>query len=327
MAVRNYTNLAPPLALSVRAESNSTVLTVSSTAGYPTAPFLLAMERGTGNEEVCLCTASTATTFTVTRGFDGTTPKIHEIGTAVEHTVAAIDFREANLHVNDSDSNHAIVGEIKMWPVDTLPTGRFIWARGQFISKATYSDLWALYQNNFLDGQPAQTDNFRVPDGQRRFFMGKAASGYGSTLGGSGGSADATLVSHSHGGVTSGGNTGGHTHTTDAQTHSHAVTGDGSHWHYASAEGEAVLVIRSPTGPYNDAGPGGDASTWVTHDVGHTVKTSSAGHSHGVSGDGNHAHTVNSTNSPHSHPIAAEGASGVNANMPPWQAINFIIRY
>lgn len=92
---RNYSNTAPPVALTVAATNVATTLTVASTTGYPAAPFLLGLERGTANEEVCLCTSLTATAFTVTRGYDNTTAKTHAIGTSVEHTVAAIDYAQA----------------------------------------------------------------------------------------------------------------------------------------------------------------------------------------------------------------------------------------
>lgn len=100
MAVRNYSNTAPPVSLTIGVSPSATQLTVASTAGYPTAPFLLGVERGTANEEVVLCTGLTATTFTVQRGYDNTTAKDHGITASVEHTVAAIDYREANAHVN-----------------------------------------------------------------------------------------------------------------------------------------------------------------------------------------------------------------------------------
>lgn len=100
MTARNYSNTASPVALTVAATSGATTLTVASTTGYPAAPFTLGLERGTANEEVCLCTALTSTVFTVTRGYDGTSAKAHAIGTSVEHTVASIDYTEANNHVN-----------------------------------------------------------------------------------------------------------------------------------------------------------------------------------------------------------------------------------
>lgn len=102
MATRNYINGAPLLTLAVLVNDAAGILEVSSTAGFPDAPFTMALERGTVNEEVVLCTAKAATTFTVLRGWDGTTAKGHSIGAAVEHTTAAIDYVEANTHVNDA---------------------------------------------------------------------------------------------------------------------------------------------------------------------------------------------------------------------------------
>lgn len=105
MAVRNYINGAQLLTLTVGVNTTAVTLEVTSTAGFPTAPFTLALERGTVNEEVVLCSAKTATTFTVTRGWDGTTGKAHSIGAALEHTTAAIDYNEANAHINNSSGD------------------------------------------------------------------------------------------------------------------------------------------------------------------------------------------------------------------------------
>lgn len=100
-ATRNYSNTAPPITLAAAVSSAATVLPVASTAGYPAPFFVVAIERGTANEELCLCTAMGATTLTVERGYDGTAAVAHGIGVAVEHTVSAADYRTADLHVND----------------------------------------------------------------------------------------------------------------------------------------------------------------------------------------------------------------------------------
>ena len=83
IAVRNYINGAPLLTLSTAVNISAVTFEVASTSGYPTAPFILALERGTPNEEVTLCTAKT-----------------HSIGAAIEHTTSAVDYVEANAHVN-----------------------------------------------------------------------------------------------------------------------------------------------------------------------------------------------------------------------------------
>ena len=102
MALRNYTNTAPLLQISGDIAPAATVITVASTSGYPTVPFTIALERGTVNAEVVLCTGKTGTTFTVTRGWDGTTAVTHLSGAALEHTSAAADYTDANAHVYDT---------------------------------------------------------------------------------------------------------------------------------------------------------------------------------------------------------------------------------
>lgn len=101
MTVRNYINGAPLLTLSVAVNTTDVTLSVTSTAGYPATPFTGTLERGTVNEEVLLVTGKTSNTFTVTRGWDGTTGKNHSIGAAFEHTTAAVDYNELNVHLND----------------------------------------------------------------------------------------------------------------------------------------------------------------------------------------------------------------------------------
>lgn len=107
MTARNFVNGAPLLPLSVGVNDSAVTLQVSSTTGYPTAPFTLALERGTANEEVVLCTAKSANTFTVQRGYDGTTGKAHLANTSIEHATAALDYAEANAHINGAGDVHA----------------------------------------------------------------------------------------------------------------------------------------------------------------------------------------------------------------------------
>ncbi len=100
MGLRNYANLNPIFTLTSGVSDSATVLPVGSTLGSPDTPFLLALERRTSFHELALCTDKDETTFTVTRGFDGVGPFEHDADTSVEHVVAAIDYREANEHVN-----------------------------------------------------------------------------------------------------------------------------------------------------------------------------------------------------------------------------------
>lgn len=106
MPLRNYINTALPVTLSVGVNASATSFQVPSTAGYPTAPFTLGIERGTANEEMSLCTGiPDSTHFTVTRGYDGTSGKSHSPGIAIEHCVSAGDYSDANSHIFDTTRN------------------------------------------------------------------------------------------------------------------------------------------------------------------------------------------------------------------------------
>jgi hypothetical protein len=100
MAIRKFSNISPPVALTAAVTSGATSLPVGSTSGYPVAPFTIGLDRGTPTEEVCLVNSLTATSFNVTRGFDGTSAVAHVAAAPVEHVVAALDYVEANAHVN-----------------------------------------------------------------------------------------------------------------------------------------------------------------------------------------------------------------------------------
>lgn len=102
MTLRNYSNNAPPQALTadLAASSGATTANVASTSGYPTPPFITGLERGTDNQEVALCTATTGTTLTLIRGYNGTSPLLHYTGSTLEHTSAAIDYSEPNAFIN-----------------------------------------------------------------------------------------------------------------------------------------------------------------------------------------------------------------------------------
>jgi hypothetical protein len=108
MSLRNYTNVAPPVQFTADVGSGAALWPVTSTLDYPDTPFTLGAERGTANEEFVLCTDKTSDSFTVERGYDGTTPTDHVTGTSIEHCSGAIDFREANTHHNDRSSHTTV---------------------------------------------------------------------------------------------------------------------------------------------------------------------------------------------------------------------------
>lgn len=81
-------------------------------------------------------------------------------------------------------------GMLALWATATAPTGWLI-CDGSAVSRTTYADLFAVLSTAYGVGDGSTT--FNLPDLRGRFPLGKAASGTGSTLGGTGGAID-----HSH---------------------------------------------------------------------------------------------------------------------------------
>lgn len=118
MALRDFAARATPVALTAGIDNlvTTVVLPVGSTANLLdlTPPFIVAIDYGKPAEEICLCTAMDASSLTVIRGYDETTRKAHDSGAIVRHVASAIDYREANEHVNAAapHSGHATTGAL-----------------------------------------------------------------------------------------------------------------------------------------------------------------------------------------------------------------------
>lgn len=83
----------------------------------------------------------------------------------------------------------APTGALAMWLTATPPAGWLV-CDGSAVSRTGYADLFALFGTTFGVGDGSTT--FNLPDLRGRFPLGKAASGTGSTLGGTGGAIDHT---------------------------------------------------------------------------------------------------------------------------------------
>lgn len=136
----------------------------------------------------------------------------------------------ANWYTIVIDASPVPVGAIQMYGGSSAPAGYLI-CNGDLKSRATYAALFAIIGEAFGAGDGSTT--FAIPDMRQKFPLGKAASGTGSTLGGSGGSIDHThtIPAHYHGLGTGAdlniGSSGSHLHSI-AHDHSSFTSGAGS---------------------------------------------------------------------------------------------------
>jgi cytoskeletal protein CcmA (bactofilin family) len=107
MSARNFNNTTTVGTLSVGVNAADTSLSVDDFSSNPTAPFTITIGRNTEAEEICLVTSVVGSNLTVTRGYDGTAAQSHSAGATVEHTAIAMDFQDANDHV---EATSGVVG-------------------------------------------------------------------------------------------------------------------------------------------------------------------------------------------------------------------------
>lgn len=109
---RNYSNSAAATTLQLACTDSQTNITVSSTAGFPATPFILALDYEETAQELVLVTGVSGSILTVTRGYDNTTAIAHGTGAAVRHVHAAIDFRDSRDHEEASSEVHGVTGSV-----------------------------------------------------------------------------------------------------------------------------------------------------------------------------------------------------------------------
>lgn len=235
---------------------------------------------------------------------------------------------------------------------------------GSAVSRTTYAALFAVVGTTFGVGDGSTT--FNLPDLRQRFPLGKAASGTGSTLGGTGGNIDHThsVPAHFHGmgtgsdfNITAG---GAHTHSID---HDHAAVtsaGDGGQTTSSNGDHHHLLAYDSLVGPADNSVNSTTRPTIVsdydgTGDFSYNLQGTANGPNAAYSDTtGAHTHTVpshthsvdlpnftgTSGSSTHTHVTGTMAGrvglvtGGVDGNAamtsgtgnPPFQAVNYIIK-
>lgn len=159
------------------------------------------------------------------------------------------------------------VGMVSPYAGTAAPSGWLI-CDGTAVSRDTYANLFTVIGTTYGSGNGTST--FNVPDLRQRFPLGKAASGTGATLGGTGGTISHTHA-HSHGASVS---------ITDAADHDHSFSGTSG----TPASGNAAA-----TGSGNNAGGG------HTHSAGSFAVSSGGAHGHSGSASTDEASGTSAT--------------------------------
>ena len=223
----------------------------------------------------------------------------------------------------------------------TIPNG-FVLCQGQELSRATYKRLFDAIGTTYGSGDGSTT--FNVPNLSAAFPLG-ANSTY--KVGQKGGEEKHTLTTNEM---------PSHTHTQNAHSHSASSTSAGAHTHSASTNstGEHSHSGSGTTGSGGAhdhtlarAHAGGDGYNYIPNSSSRTTGNaadsvySNGAHTHSFSfstnttGEHSHSVTVNS-NGAHSHSISVGNQTATNNNtgggqahnnMPPYLAMNFIIKY
>ena len=235
------------------------------------------------------------------------------------------------VNVAQLDANKT-VGEVSMYSGASAPTGWLI-CDGSAVSRTTYSDLFTVVSTTYGVGDGATT--FNLPDLQGNFVIGKSGS---YALAATGGSKDAVAVNHGHSDTFSVASSGSHGHSdsfaigTTGSTHTHGVSVAGGSLYdleaIAIAGGFPTTGGGTPGYMWNAVNGTGrlpnSSSLWDNGALTVTTTTASSTHTHNITGSvttgGEHAHTVSGS------VTSLTGEDGTDANLPPYLALNFIIR-
>jgi len=85
---------------------------LAAPSGLPSQyPFTLILEKDTANEEIVTVTNLVGSSYSITRGVDGSTAKAHSVGATVEHGVSARDYSESRSHEVATNA-HGVTGDV-----------------------------------------------------------------------------------------------------------------------------------------------------------------------------------------------------------------------
>ncbi len=160
MATRNFTNVAASTCTTVATiDASASTVTLDSYTGFPAAPYIAVLARNTATEELVLVTSVVGSVVAITRGYDSTSSASHGAGATFEHVSAAMDFREANIHVNATTAVHGRTGallsatEVQTMSAKTLSGNTHLAAAGVPAVKAVSGGGGLLWQGLLVAAQ------------------------------------------------------------------------------------------------------------------------------------------------------------------------------
>jgi hypothetical protein len=114
VSARKFSGGAALTTLNGNITSGATTIVLTDASTWPaTGAFSFVLDRGNAGEEKILAASRSGNTITVTtRGYDGSSALAHTSGVAAEHIPTAIDFQEANDHVNATTGVHGVSGAL-----------------------------------------------------------------------------------------------------------------------------------------------------------------------------------------------------------------------
>lgn len=113
MSTRHYIDSAPDTTLPAPIDNSVASFNVNSLVGFPTStPWTATLDLGTSSAETILVTSVIGTTLGVTRNFDGNGAFSHGSSSTLTHTAVALDYSEANTHVNATTGVHGTTGAL-----------------------------------------------------------------------------------------------------------------------------------------------------------------------------------------------------------------------
>lgn len=178
-------------------------------AKFPAAPFNAVIwptgvAPTTSNAEVVRVTNKSTDTFTIVREQEGSNARTIVTNDQISQNVTVKSLTDIEEAFVTAGETTCPVGIIAMWATNSAPTGWLI-CDGSAISRATYSELFALWSTTFGVGDGSTT--FNLPDMRQRIPIGRYVSNSAiDTIGETQGSWDhthgagsLTVASHTHG--------------------------------------------------------------------------------------------------------------------------------